>query len=861
MRRSQRKSGTIPKCGSGLLAALVFALTGMGLGVPRSALAQSGPLTEPLALHSVNGVLDTTLILDEGPAQIAGQTVNGVWTFRVGEDGAPNYPGPTLYVNRGDTIKIHYVSHLDTEPTSLHTHGLHVSPVGNSDNVLLDIPPGASNDFVIEIPANQPEGLYWYHPHRHGSVDDQVYHGLAGLIVIGRPDSSPTELNGVQQRLLALQYSYVENGVLTEPLHPPASTFFTVNGQLNPRIDIRPGETQVWNLANISNNAGFKVVIKGTEGAADPPYYIVAQDGDPYMAPVAYSPGQSLLIPAGARFSVLIQGPAAGTYQLGMAPYDDGFNTWPPVPTTLATIVSAGAPVTPMPIPTHLTPPVNDFEPLDQEPVDTHRTALFSIQDNPDGPPVFQINHGAFPDNPVFLPRLNTVEEWELLNDSADDHPFHIHVNDFQVISYTDPNHPEDNITTPQPWFQDIILLPKAKFMPDGTMIEGRAVIRMKALDFLGGYVFHCHRVDHEDLGMMAQVTIIPNIPIYAIGAGQGVVPKVKVFSGVDNKPLAELNAFSSDFHGGVRVAVGDVNRDGFMDLLMVPASNGPMRVRVLSGKDGFQTELYNFLAYDARLRGGLNIASVDMNSDGFDDIIVAPATFGPPLVKIFSGKDGTLLGSFLAYEPEYRGGVRIAAGNLVDGGRNSIVTGPGRDHAPEVKVFDVDWYSQHASDPTPPGSMLLPNGKTVAIFETTSTLAYEPDFKGGVNVGTGLVAGLNGGFASVLTAPGTGRSAQVKAFALTGEGHTGMLLPGLTRPALTELASFLPYGAGLRTGVSVSGVSTVTGADLLAIPAIGEPSMFKRFSYDPTAKTFSVVDQFLVFERDFRGGVTVGGK
>jgi hypothetical protein len=285
------------------------------------------------------------------------------------------------------------------------------------------------------------------------------------------------------------------------------------------------------------------------------------------------------------------------------------------------------------------------------------------------------------------------------------------------------------------------------------------------------------------------------------------------------------------------------------------------MRVRVLSGKDGFQTELYNFLAYDARLRGGLNIASVDMNSDGFDDIIVAPATFGPPLVKIFSGKDGTLLGSFLAYEPEYRGGVRIAAGNLVDGGRNSIVTGPGRDHAPEVKVFDVDWYSQHASDPTPPGSMLLPNGKTVAIFETTSTLAYEPDFKGGVNVGTGLVAGLNGGFASVLTAPGTGRSAQVKAFALTGEGHTGMLLPGLTRPALTELASFLPYGAGLRTGVSVSGVSTVTGADLLAIPAIGEPSMFKRFSYDPTAKTFSVVDQFLVFERDFRGGVTVGGK
>ena len=65
--------------------------------------------------------------------------------------------------------------------------------------------------------------------------------------------------------------------------------------------------------------------------------------------------------------------------------------------------------------------------------------------------------------------------------------------------------------------------------------------------------------------------------------------------------------------------------------------------------------------------------------------------------MKIFSGKDGSLLGSFMAYEPSFMGGVTLAAGILEDGGRVSIVTGPGPGRPPEVKVFDVDWYGQHS--------------------------------------------------------------------------------------------------------------------------------------------------------------------
>jgi hypothetical protein len=128
--------------------------------------------------------------------------------------------------------------------------------------------------------------------------------------------------------------------------------------------------------------------------------------------------------------------------------------------------------------------------------------------------------------------------------------------------------------------------------------------------------------------------------------------------------------------------------------------------------------------------------------------------------------------------------------------------------------------------------------------------------------VGAGLVAGQNGGFASILTAPGRGRVAQVKTFVLSSpDDHPGMDMPGMEMPAITELASFLPYGSGFRTGVSVSVVSTVVGASLLVAPGVGAAPAFKRFSYDPTPKTFTLVDQFFAFDPRFRGGVTVGGK
>src|SRR5262245_16597587 len=375
------------------------------------ALAQGVPYVEPLAIRSgPDHVLDAAVVARQGSAEIAGQTVGSAWSYHVlgpdGSEGPANYPGPTLVVNPGDTIRLRVVNQLpfdasdpNASTTTLHTHGLHVSPLGNSDNVLLAIPTGAENQYEIEIPANHPNGLYWYHAHRHGSVNPQVFMGLTGMIAIGSPDSGVFSgqmgLENATQRMMALQYSTVLGGQLVNAtaqglftvnaaglafFDAPQSMFFTINGQANPTFDIPAGQTEVWNFANISNNGFFQLQLQAIDGTPVP-WVLVAQDGNPYPAPVTLPAGQGMIVPPAARFSALVQ-LSAGSYQLLMDPYNDGFFQWPPSFGTmpggyeqgraLATVTSGG---TAPNVPAGLTAPFDYFEPLDRDPVDFERIA------------------------------------------------------------------------------------------------------------------------------------------------------------------------------------------------------------------------------------------------------------------------------------------------------------------------------------------------------------------------------------------------------------------------------------------------------------------------------------------------------
>ncbi len=127
-------------------------------------------LVEPAVLASSGGLLTVHLTAAPG-VRLAGRR-----TSALGYNGSS--PGPTLRVHPGDLLRIRLTNNLD-QPTNLHTHGLYVSPVGNSDNPFISVEPGASFDYAYRIPPDHPPGTLWYHPHHHGHVAGQIFGGLA----------------------------------------------------------------------------------------------------------------------------------------------------------------------------------------------------------------------------------------------------------------------------------------------------------------------------------------------------------------------------------------------------------------------------------------------------------------------------------------------------------------------------------------------------------------------------------------------------------------------------------------------------------------------------------------------------------
>jgi hypothetical protein len=124
---------------------------------------------EPPLRYSRNGLLDTVL-----RASVSAVSINHRRVVTMNYDGS--FPGPALVICNGDRLIIHFVNHL-REPTNLHTHGLHVSPSGNHDNVFVRINPGRRFTYEYQIPRDNEPGSYWYHPHLHMFVERQSLPG------------------------------------------------------------------------------------------------------------------------------------------------------------------------------------------------------------------------------------------------------------------------------------------------------------------------------------------------------------------------------------------------------------------------------------------------------------------------------------------------------------------------------------------------------------------------------------------------------------------------------------------------------------------------------------------------------------
>lgn len=803
------------------------------------------------------------------------------------------YPAPTLRVNRGDTLRITLLNDLEglafeslqipatpiyvdgvlvqppnlTEmPLNNHTHGLHISPNGSSDNVLLSMPAGQGFVYEYKIDQAQPDGLYWIHPHNHMYSTEQVARGLSSMLIVGQPDSSIVQLATLPERTMALQAQNVipAAGSTPQAINGGTGNQLTINGLVNPVITVQPGQTEVWNIANMTSGLTTQFTLKNTTTNTFQDIVVVAQDGVNYSRPVTLTAAQqvagtSLTLGTGGRYSILVTAPAVAGQSVRLqmnsqnnAAINNLYNV---------TMTSSGTPVSSLPTPTTLTTTgYIAYTDLSTATVDENRSVTFSIK-TPTGAAnnnnaQFQINSEVFPNPQISQPRLNDVEEWTLINNSKVPHPFHYHVNDVQVMSMFVPTNNANKgmvtVTTPQEWYQDVVLVPAAQVDANGNVITpGRVVIRIKNLDFTGSFVYHCHILAHEDRGMMSLNTVQPETPIYATGAGAGGGPAVNVYSGIDNSVLTSFFAFEQDFTGGVQTAVADVNNDGISDVIVGAGAGGGPRVQVFNGATNFTTTLFDFFAFSTAFTGGVDVAGGDFNADGFADIVVGAGAGGGPQVNIFDGQTGNLLTQFFAYDQSFRGGVTVAVGDVDGSSFNSVVTGAGAGGGSHVKSFRNSRFFMIGDTP------ILPGNQSISMNQTGEFMAYEAAYTGGVQVAVGLNSGTPfGGFYRILTGTLTA-GPEVTIWQAMENHDTTMDTPEVM---FEKVADFFAFDSTQTTGVRVGSVAVSTGSDFLAATGSGISTVVRRYSLLPGATQPTLEEEFYPYSSLFDGGANLGG-
>jgi suppressor of ftsI len=434
--------------------------------------------SKPKDVWSKNGVLKTTLSADYKVGKIDNKTITAMLYNG-------SLPGPTLHVYPGDRMEINLINNLN-EPTNLHFHGFHVSPAGISDNVLLEVAPGKTQHYTVYIPKDHPLGTDWYHSHIHPLSYGQVSAGMSGLLIVeGLQKLLPKPLQNITTQTFAIRDFPFDTLFYTT--HNMSNTLtgherLTVNGEINPEVNIKSGETQLWRFANIGPENYVTVGLPGHK------FHIIAQDGYPVWK---VRENNTLFLPSGVRFDVLVTGTGNGSIPLRVV--NDAFNDHPSG-TALATVNVQGTQKDVKNvniIPTTLPYPKND---LSNATIAAHRVLYWKSDDRNW---IYTINNRTFGPNGLdYKAKLGTVEEWKLINvdpvSSGNFHPFHIHTNHFQVMSVNGKPYNAQGL-------QDTVLIPTA----------GNVVIRIPYHDYVGRTVFHCHLMFHGDYGMMGIVDIV----------------------------------------------------------------------------------------------------------------------------------------------------------------------------------------------------------------------------------------------------------------------------------------------------------------------------------------------------------------
>lgn len=445
---------------------------------PASTPLEAAPAGQDLS--SKDGTLDVTLRAAENQVPYDGGTR---WAMTY--NGTVN--GPTLRVQPGDTLSVTLQNDLSV-PTSLHTHGLHVSP--ESDNPLVTVDPGASKTFTYAIAKDQPAGTFWYHPHVHGTTAAQVASGLSGALIVedeidaALDDATSEDVLMVTDPPLAAENPWGDGSATGMGMGMGDSSgvdmMTQMVGRAGPRlltngldgVDLSAAGDKLARVRIVNGTASTRLQFTWSGGSMTQ----LSSEGGRLRSPLQVT---SVELAPGERTELVLAPGADGGQLTAQRLSNEGSGGAMGEPEVIARASSqADAGTQDATLPAALTSDYVDlFAP--GVTVDKKRTITLDGHMNP------TIDGKSFDAARVDLEsKQGTVEEWVIENRTPMYHPIHLHAWSLQVEG-------EDG-------WQDVVQIPP----------YSKQIIRVRFDDFGGTTVLHCHILDHEDTGMMAVIRV-----------------------------------------------------------------------------------------------------------------------------------------------------------------------------------------------------------------------------------------------------------------------------------------------------------------------------------------------------------------
>jgi FtsP/CotA-like multicopper oxidase with cupredoxin domain len=491
---------------------------------------------DAVQLHSVNGTLsvDLTMVNNVDDVGIS----HYCYLYADGSE------APTLVVKPGDRLVMNITNHLteaaggmapmshgpvsqdpcdggpmSSSSTNVHFHGLNIPPRCHQDETIrTTIQPGQTFQYSFDIPANDPPGLFWYHPHMHGFATTQITGGAAGALIIEGIEQMKPEVAGLPQRVFVIRQFNAgqpppgakappgpqdedDNAVLSVNFVP---AFEKVPA---PVIRIQPGERQLWRIVNAT--AIHFLALQIQIGLTPQPVQLVALDGVPLDESRTTT---RISLPPAGRAEFIVEGPPGGSNAtLTKLAVDTG----PDGDLNGATILAKLLPGPSTEKPAEVLPAFTQkaerrrFVGLEHEKPAKKRQLYFSeVTDDAGNTDFFITVKGQTPkvfdprESPRIVTKAGTVEDWVIENRSKEVHDFHIHQIHFIEIA-------KNGVPVHDGAIRDSILIP---YWDGESPTYPSVTLRMdfRDPDIAGTFMYQCHILDHGDGGMMAKIKVEP---------------------------------------------------------------------------------------------------------------------------------------------------------------------------------------------------------------------------------------------------------------------------------------------------------------------------------------------------------------